>query len=407
LIPVSVMATGKGTVSSRIKGGYGKGRPSRLTSYYRPVVFWNITYKCNLRCIHCYINASPAGLPGELGDGQLYRIAGEVAEAGLPLVVFTGGEPLARRAFWSISEALSRSLKSRGLPRLALSTNGTLITGEVADRLRELGFSYVGVSIDSTDPVEHDRFRGARGAFEAALRGVMNSMEAGLDVGIRMTLTRQNIVRAVEVVELARKLGVPRVSLYILDSIGRAAELRSLFPTREQLRSLADQLIKASIDNGGDPEVLVVRGNFLGIYVADKLSKTRRDFLEYLEMLGSQGDCGRKTISIYPDGTVKPCQFIEYISLGDLKRESLKKVLSPGNEKLKPFINIDRMLRGPKCSKCPFKPVCGGGSRNRALVFSGDLWGDDPLCPIDPTKIAEKWNVSDRDVAAVIGRDAG
>lgn len=400
MIPISVMVTGRGTVSTKIKGRYGKGAPSRLTSPYRPVVFWNITYKCNLRCIHCYINASPQGLPGEVSDEKLLGVAREISDLGLPLVVFTGGEPLVRKAFWRIAESLSRALKGAGRPKLALSSNGTLISADVAARLRDLGFSYVGISIDSPDPEEHDWFRGARGAFKAAIGGIRASMEQGLDVGIRMTLTRQNIGRALDVVRLAESLGVPRVSLYILDSIGRAAELRDLFPTREQLRRLADELIEASRKSGGDPEILIVRGNFLGIYVADKLSKTRKDFLEYLEMLGSQGDCGRKTVSIYPDGTVKPCQFIEYINLGDLKRESLRKILSPGNPRLEPFLRIDKALRGSKCSRCPFKAVCGGGSRNRALVFNGDLWGDDPLCPIDPFKIADKWGIKGGDMPA-------
>ncbi|MCE4612893.1 MAG: radical SAM protein [Desulfurococcales archaeon] len=398
MVPVSVMVTGRGTVSTRIKGKYGKGSPSKLTSYYRPVVFWNITYRCNLRCIHCYINASPQGLPGEVDDEKLASIAGEISELKLPLIVFTGGEPLARKSFWIVSEKLSESLKGTGLPKLALSSNGTLITGEVAGLLKNLGFSYVGISIDSPDPEEHDRFRGARGAFNAAIEGIRASMNQGIDVGIRMTLTRQNIAKASKVVELAEKLGVPRVSLYILDSIGRAVELRELFPTREQLRSLADELVRVSKEKDGDPEILIVRGNFLGIYLADRLSKTRKDFLEYMEMLGSQGDCGRKTISIYPDGTVKPCQFIEYINLGDLKRESLRRVLSPGNPRIEPFVNVHKVLRGPKCSRCPFKAICGGGSRNRALVFNGDLWGDDPLCPIDPFRIASKWNIKPGDL---------
>ncbi|MET1128722.1 MAG: radical SAM protein [Thermoproteota archaeon] len=396
------MVTGSGTVSTKIKGHYGKGRPSTFSTHYRPVVFWNITYKCNLRCEHCYIDALPEGKPGELNASEQLRIADEIVEAGIPLVVFTGGEPLAAKSFWLVAERLS----GKRLPKLSLSTNGTLIDRDVASRLRDLGFTYVGVSLDSVDPSEHDTFRGVKGAFEAAVRGIRNSVEAGISTGIRMTLTKYNISKALEVVKLARKLGAERVSLYLLDTIGRARDIAEALPTHEQLRRLADELIVLARRLGGNPEVLVVRGNFLGIYVADKLSRTREDFLEYIRMLGAQGDCGRKTLSIYPDGSVKPCQFIEYYELGNLKRQKLKDVLSPTNEKLRPFLEVDKNLRGPKCSTCIFKRVCGGGSRNRALVLNSDMWGDDPLCPINPKKIADKWGLTEQDIDDALGESA-
>jgi len=131
LIPVSVMVTGRGTVSERIKGRYGPGRPSAFSSELRPVVFWNITYLCNLRCAHCYINAGPEPRREELSRDDLLRVAREIADLGLPLVIFSGGEPLMRRDFWDVAQELS----GRDRPKLALSTNGTLITRDVARRL--------------------------------------------------------------------------------------------------------------------------------------------------------------------------------------------------------------------------------------------------------------------------------
>ena len=399
MIPVSVMVTGRGTVSSRIKGHYGKGRPSRFTGLFRPVVFWNITYKCNLRCVHCYIDATPTERPGELSEEELLRIAGDMAEHGIPLIVVTGGEPLASRKFWALAEHLHKL----GKPKWSLSTNGTLIDRDTAYKLAGLGASYVGVSLDSVDPLEHDRFRGVSGAFEAAIRGIRESLAAGLDTGIRMTLTRTSIGRAHEILRMARELGVQRVSLYLLDSTGRASDLLPELPTPEQVRSLADRLIEESRASGGDPEVLVVRGNFVGIYVADKLSHSRSDFLEYRGMIGAQGDCGRKTMSVYPDGSVKPCQFLEHYTIGNLRTQRINEILSPENKALKPFLEVHRRLRGSKCSKCPFKAACGGGSRNRAYAATGDFWGDDPLCPIDPIRVAEKWRVREEDVLEAIG----
>ncbi len=400
LIPVSVMVVGKGTVSSAIKGHYDRKNPSKFTDTYRPVVFWNITYKCNLKCIHCYINATATERPEELDENKLLEIAQDMTKHGIPLVVVSGGEPLASRKFWVLAEYLSRAR----MPKWSLSTNGTLIERDTAMKLADLRVSYVGISIDSIDPKEHDKFRGVPKAFEAAIKGIKASLAAGLYTGIRMTLTKTSIEKAHKILSLARELGVQRVSLYLLDSTGRAADLLSELPTPEQIRNLADRLIDASKKLGEDLEVLVVRGNFVGIYVADRLSRSRTDFLEYLKMIGAQGDCGRKTISIYPDGSIKPCQFLEHYTIGSLKLHKINEILSPQNKILRLFINTHEKLRGEKCSRCPFKMVCGGGSRNRAYIATGDFWGDDPLCPINPIEIAEKWRISEEDVFYIFNK---
>ena len=387
MIPVSVMVTGLGTVSTRIKGRYGKGAPSTFTTELRPVVFWNLTYACNLRCEHCYINAGPSPRPEELTTEEALRVAGELVEAGVPLVILSGGEPLLRRDFWQVSERLARS----GRTKVALSTNGTLITRDVARRLADLGFSYVGVSLDSLVPRLHDKFRGVAGAFEAAVRGIDNAVAEGLSVGIRTTVTRWNYREAPQMVDFAHQHGAQRVSYYILDSIGRAANIRGDLPTREQLREFVDALVEKAREYAGKVEIEVVRANFVGIYLADRLSRSPEDFAEYIKLINAQGDCGRKTISIYPDGTVRPCQFIDEYVIGDLRRQSLRDILSYKNEALMTFVRLYEHLRGPRCGSCPFKLVCGGGSRGRARAATGDFWGDEPLCFIDPVEIAKRW----------------
>ncbi len=389
MIPVSVLVAGRGTVSERIKGRYGKGRPSKFTSIIRPVVFWNITYKCNLRCEHCYIDAGPDVERPELSDDEVVRVAREIAGHGIPLVVFSGGEPLASRKFWIAAEELA----GRERPKLSLSTNGTLLTPDVAGRLKKLGFMYVGVSIDSLDPRVHDKFRGVSGAWERALEGVRASVEAGIPAGLRFTLTRWNIKEAPGVVDLAARLGASRVSYYLLDTVGRGAAIKESLPTYEQLRDFISRVMDKAREYVGVVEVLLVRMNWAGVYIASLLARDREDFIEYLKVIEAQGDCGRKTVSIYPDGTVRPCQFIDYMILGSLREKSLSEILSPDNPRLKPFLEMPKMLRGPKCSRCPFKEHCGGGSRNRALTLTGDFWGDDPTCIIDYKEIVSKFNL--------------
>jgi radical SAM protein with 4Fe4S-binding SPASM domain len=398
MIPLSVMVTGKGTVSFQIKGSYGRRAPSKFTSTLKPIVFWNITSKCNLYCLHCYISAGPQGWSKELSRDEILDVANDIVELRLPLVTLTGGEPLLRDDFWDLAGRLVG-----GGVKVAVSTNGTLISEDTATRLAKLGVSYVGISLDSVNPQFHDMFRGVKGAFARALRGVESSLKAGVPVGLRMTLTRYNIGEAIPLLELARSIGVKRIAFYLIDMTGRAKGNPDLLPTREQLVEFVDSMIRVSEELNGDPEVLVVRGNFVGVHVADKLASSRDEFLEYIQMISAQGDCGRKTISIYPDGSVKPCQFIDWVDVGNVRERRLRDIISFENEKLKPYVEAYKHLEGSKCSKCPFKLVCGGGSRGRALALTGNPWGDDPLCYINPHEIAERWGVREEDLRGVLG----
>ncbi len=385
------MVSGKATVSRRLKGDYDRCKPSKFTEYFRPVVFWNITYKCNLKCQHCYIKAMEKESPYELSTEEAQSLVLEMSDMGIPLLVISGGEPLTRRDLFEIVEPIAR----RGRPKLALSTNGTLITKDVAVMLKDYGFSYVGVSIDSIKASWHDTFRGVSGAFEAAVKGLKNAMDAGIDVGVRTTITRYNIDEALEIVEWCVKHEIPRLCFYLLDTIGRGRDIVEWLPEPEQVKGFIDKLVPLADKYSDRLEILLVRANFAGIYLADKLSSSRNEFLDYLALLEAQGDCGRKTISIYPDGSVKPCQFIDWVTLGNIRFKRLKEILSPDNPSLKPFLNIENHLRGPKCSRCPFRRICGGGSRGRALVVYGDEWGDDPLCFLDVARISSKWGIAE------------
>lgn len=144
------------------------------------------------------------------------RIADQLIDLNPPLVTLTGGEPMVRKDFWDIAERL----RDGGL-RIALSTNGTLITRESAERLARLGISYVGISLDSPNPAIHNMFRGSSEAFKRAIDGIRNSIEAGLDVGLRMTITKLNISEAPDLVKLARDIRVKRIAYYLLDLTGR------------------------------------------------------------------------------------------------------------------------------------------------------------------------------------------
>jgi len=253
-----------------------------------------------------------------------------------------------------------------------------LITPEVAKRLKEVGVVYVGVSLDSISAEFHDRFRGVQGSFAAALAGIKNAIEAGLDVGLRFVVTAKNIHEVGEYVDFAASLGVRRITFYHLSAAGRAQKLsEDWWYTPEQYKRFIETLIAKARQYAGKLEIETTLAPYDGIYIA--LTVGHGD-VKYLEFVESTGGCGRKIVSIYPNGDVYPCQFIDFYKLGNVREKRLRDILRP--EALEPFVNTDRYLRGPKCSACRFKRYCKGGDRARAYYLTGDMSGDDPLCPI-------------------------
>jgi radical SAM protein with 4Fe4S-binding SPASM domain len=385
MIPITVMVSGQGTTSFKIKGKYGKGNPSVFSDVFRPVISWNITKRCNLKCLHCYINAVTES-SNDLTTEEALNVVEEMKKINIPLVIMSGGEPLIREDFFIISEYAS----SIGL-KLALSTNGTLITSRIASKLHDLGFVYVGISLDSPIEKWHDSFRGVKGAYKMTINGIKNAINSGLSVGLRLTVTRFNVNDVKSYIDLALDLGISRITFYHLSSAGRAQSLKNWYITPEQYFNFMDYLIEVSKKYTGKIEIETTMSPFDGIYVAHKIARNTEEFIELLNVVKAQGGCGRKIISIFPDGSVHPCQFVDFITLGNVKYESLKNILNSSKESLKQF--IDPLLTGPKCSRCPFRNICNGGDRIRAYYLNGSITADDPQCFLNVEEIRNKWNI--------------
>ena len=358
MIPISFMVRGFGSVSFRIKS-----RNKGFSSSERPVIAWNITGMCNMRCKHCYISAP---FNEELDTETASRIIDEMEEVKIPLVILSGGEPLLRRDIFYLME----ELKERGI-KVALSTNGTLINEETAEKLVDR-VDYVGVSLDSPYEYWHDEFRGVKGAFNGSLRGIKNLISAGIPTGLRMTLTKFNVESVPSYMDLALKLGVSRVVFYHLSATGRARELADWYITRDQYFAFMDYIIEAA--RTFDIEIETTMAPFDGIYIAYKIAKSKEEFRELLNFV-KRGEI----ISIYPNGDVHPNQFIDFISLGNVRDEKLSVILKR---------RFHFELKGPRCSKCQFRDWCNGGDRARAFYFNG-INGDDPQCFLDVEKIGD------------------
>lgn len=366
--------------------------PSHLLQFSadkKPVVVWNMTRRCNLKCIHCYSNSSDIDYPDELTTEEGKKLIDDLAAFGSPVILFSGGEPLLRRDLLE----LAQYARDKGM-RAVISTNGTLITKDIAAKLQKVGLSYVGVSLDGIEKT-HDRFRGKKGAFAAAIKGIRNCREAGIKVGLRFTVNKHNLADVPDMFQLLRKEKIARLCFYHLVYTGRGSKLREEDLTHEETRKLIDLIAaetKKMFDEGLSPEILTVDNHADGPYLYLKMKKENperaKEILELLEMNeGNSSGVGIGCISW--DGEVYPDQFWRNQSLGNVRQKPFSKIwMDEKNEFLMKMKDKKKHVRG-RCAGCLWLNVCGGNFRARA-ESEGELWGPDPACYLTDDEIKEE-----------------
>lgn len=390
MIRITQLVHGRGTVSEAIKHRKTLPHhvPSRLLAFteaHRPLVFWNITNQCNLSCAHCYINAGPsARRSDELSLDEAKAFVDDLAKMGVPLLMFSGGEPLVRNDFWKLVDyARLKGLKT------ALSTNGTLITKKIAERIKNFGIEYVGVSLDGASEKTHDAVRNQPGSFRKSVQALKNCVEIGLKCGIRVTATKDNYREVPDLIDLSTKLGVPRFCVYWLVPSGRGKELYAdkQLKCDEVARILDHLYMKAKEFDPKQIEILTVDAPQDGIYLLNKLraedSSEYENALKLLKFTGDACSAGNRVANVDPAGNVYPCQFaqLEELKIGDVRRRKFSEIWNDSkNPILSAFRNKTQHLKG-KCGVCAYKDLCSGGCRIRAYVQYGDLWAEDPFCP--------------------------
>jgi len=200
---------------------HGNGETTSAASQFVPrLIFWEVTKGCNLRCIHCRASATELSSPTDLSTTTALGIIDQIAAFASPILVLSGGEPLYRSDIFQ----LARYGNDHGL-RVALATNGTLVTKEVARMIVDSGVRRVSISLDGADALTHDSFRGIPGAFEAAVHGLRNLRERGMSVQINMTIARHNARKLPEVLELARALGADALHTFLLVPVGCGVDI--------------------------------------------------------------------------------------------------------------------------------------------------------------------------------------
>ena len=357
--------------------------PSHLLQFSidkKPIVVWNITQRCNLHCRHCYAAGAPHP-ESELTEAECRRAIDGFAAFGCPVLLFSGGEPFVRE---DVLE-LAAYAKSRGL-RVVFSTNGTLLTPERVRRIAEIGVSYVGISIDGVEET-HDRFRGVPGAYAKSLAAIRACREAGVKVGLRVTLTQANVRELPAIFRLMRQERIPRICLYHLVYTGRGADLRAQDLGHAQTRAALDRIIdetKASFEAGFPLEVLTVDNHadapYLWMRMVREGNPRAADVLRLLRMNGGNSS-GNGLSCVSWDGTVYPDQFWRSKPLGNVREKPFGEIWGnpPPGSLLEALRHKGEHVTG-RCKHCRFLEICGGNFRARGEAATGEVWGMDPAC---------------------------
>jgi radical SAM protein with 4Fe4S-binding SPASM domain len=337
--------------------------------------------------MHCYSHSRNQNYEGELTTAEGKKLLRDLAAFGVPVVLFSGGEPLMRPDILELV-GTARELGMRAV----LSTNGTLINQELAEELKRLDLSYVGISLDGLEDV-HDRFRGVRGAFKQAMEGLRNCQKAGIKVGLRFTMSRRNYREIPGIFGLLREEQIPRVCFYHLVYAGRGSALVKEDLSHDETRQVVDQIIDLTRQMFGDglsAEVLTVDNHADGVYLYRRLLQEDPEraagVLELLRMNGGNST-GHGIGCVSWDGSVHADQFWRHYSFGNVRERLFGEIWTDLSNPLMAKLKEKKRFVKGRCAACRYLELCGGNFRVRADAVTGDLWAADPACYLTDEEI--------------------
>jgi len=391
MIGVTKLLCGTVTPSDALRYGRRSDRsPSHLLQFShdkKPVVVWNSTKACNLHCIHCYYSANTRPGPDELTTAEAKAFIDDLAAFGAPVLLFSGGEPLLRDDLFELGTYAA----GRGI-RAVISTNGTLIERKFAHRIKEAGFSYVGVSLDGIGET-NDRFRGVRGAFEAALRGIRHCTEAGIRVGLRLTLNKHNCEDLADILDLLEEEHIKRACFYHLVYAGRGSRMRDDDLSLEESRAAVDLIFDRTEDfhrRGVELEILTVDNHADGPYLLRRVQARQPERAdEVLQLLRWNGgnSSGVGIGAVDHQGNVHADQFWQHYTFGNVRERSFSQIWTDTDDPLMAGLKNRKPLLKGRCVACQYLDICNGNFRVRAEAVYGDVWAPDPACYLTDEEI--------------------
>ena len=347
-------------------------------SNFKPrIVAWEITRSCNLNCRHCRAAASFGPYQGELSTDECFRLLDGIALIGNPIVILTGGEPLLRSDIFEIAAYG----KNKGL-RMVMAPNGTLITSDIAGKIKNAGISRISISIDFPVQKLHDGFRGVDGAYSGAVSGIKLAIEAGIEVQINSTITKLNADYLTQLVSLAIESGAIAFHPFLLVPTGRGKELAEYELSPEEYERILNRIYDLQQENPG----VFFKPTDVPHYfrVMSQRSKGKAKISSHCHSSGMETltrGClaGTGFCFISHTGNVQPCGYFD-LKAGNIRDEDFGGIWS--DSLLFKDLRDFRNLKG-KCGICEYKSICGG-CRARAYEASGDYLAEEPYCTYIP-----------------------
>jgi len=350
-----------------------------------PVVSWNVTRTCNLKCVHCYSDSDARQYSGELTTVEAKRFIDDCAAFRVPVLLLSGGEPLIRPDVFELVEYAN----GKGI-RTTFSTNGTLIDLATAKRIKALGVGYVGISLDGLGEA-NDRFRGQQGAFQAALAGIRNCLSVGQRVGLRFTINRHNLQDMEGIFRLIAEEKIPRVCFYHLVYSGRGSQMMDSDLTNTESRAAMDLIMQKAVELGDTCEILTVDNHADIVYLYLKVKERQPELADRIWQLMQRNGGNRTGIAfanVDAQGNVHPDQFTQNHTFGNVRERPFGDIWTDLSQPILKGLKDRKPLLKGRCSRCRWLTVCNGNFRARAEAVTGDFWQSDPACYLTEEEIS-------------------
>jgi len=352
-----------------------------------PVVIWNLIRRCNLTCKHCYTTSANIDFPNELSTETIYEVMDDLKAFKVPVLILSGGEPLLHPDIFKISQRA----KDQGF-YVALSSNGTLITKDNIQKIADIGYQYVGVSLDGIGAT-HDSFRQQEGSFDASINGVQLCREQGIKAGIRYTLTQDNVHDFPAMLQLMDDEDIDKFYLSHLNYGGRGNKNRKTDAFFTMTRDVMDQLFEQCLTwekQGSHREIVTGNNDADAVYFLHWVAKNYPDRVEHikikLEQWGGNAS-GVNVANIDNLGNVHPDTFWWSHNLANVKDRPFSEIwMDTSDELMAGLKQSPRPLKG-RCGSCGYQTICNGNTRVRAQQVYGDAWAEDPGCYLTDDEI--------------------
>lgn len=322
------------------------------------IISWNTTNQCNMHCKHCYRDAG-AEAEQELTVDEEKALLNEIAKAGFKIIIFSGGEPLMLPYIFE----LVKYAVQLGL-RPVFGTNGTLITSEVAGKLKASGAMGMGISLDSLNPEKHDKFRGCEGAWDKAVLGMKNCRTAGLPFQIRTTVMNWNRDEILKLTDFVVDIGAAAHHIFFLVPTGRAVNIEEESLRAEQYEQLLTDIIRKQQE------------------VKIELKPTcAPQFMRIAKEMGVNLRFARGCLAgthyciVSPSGDVQPCAYLN-LPVGNVRETPFSEIWA--NSPV--FQELRTLNYKGGCGTCKYKHACGGCRARAAFYNQGDYMGEEPWC---------------------------